>query len=105
MITYDFLGLAVIALACWRLWKLAAEDVILDPIRDRVLGTTTLAGGVTHYRRAKLATFIGCPWCFGFWLSVGAFAAWHWWSHTNTVLIAIPLALSTITGLLTKLDE
>jgi hypothetical protein len=66
-----------------------------------VLGTQNLAGGVTHYKRKGLADFLGCAWCFGFWLSLGAFAAWHWWSAVDTVLIATPLAISAIVGLVT----
>jgi hypothetical protein len=103
--TYQLTAFIVIAFAAFRLWKLAAEDVILDKPRDWLLGTTELAGGLVHYKRAKLATFIGCPWCLGFWISLAGFAAWHWWSHYGTVLIALPFAVSALVGLIAKLDE
>jgi hypothetical protein len=101
---YDLTGLIVIALGVWRVWRILSTDTVLDWPRDRLLGTTKLASGVTHYRRDKLAEFVGCPWCFGWWLVLGAFAAWHWWSKDNTVLIAVPFAMSTGVGLLTQLD-
>lgn len=101
------LTLAILALAVFRVWKLAAEDVVLDPIRDWALGTQhPIPGGPEHYKRPHLATFIGCPWCLGFWLSLGAWAAYHWWDGPNTVLIATPLALSALVGLVVQnLDE
>lgn len=105
MTGYTFTGLFIISLAAWRCWLLLSTDVILDPLRDWVLGTTEVGGGATHYKRAKLATFLGCPWCSGFWIALAWFAAWHWWSHPNTVLVAIPLAISTVVGLTTKLDD
>ena len=37
----------------------------------------------------------------GFWVALGTFASWHWWSATDTVLIAIPLAISAVVGLIT----
>jgi Protein of unknown function (DUF1360) len=101
-----FLGLVVIALGVWRIWRLISTDTILDKPRDWLLGTSQpIPGGPTHYARPGLAEFIGCPYCFGFWLSVGAFASWHWWDEWNTVLIAVPLALSAAVGVMTKLDE
>lgn len=104
MSTHDLLGLIVLTLGAWRVWRIISTDTVLDPIRDRILGPSSLAGGVTHYRRKKLAEFVGCPWCLGFWLALGAFAAWHWWSKDDSVLIAIPLAASAGLGLLTNLD-
>lgn len=104
MTAYDLLGLVVIALGVWRFWRIISTDTVLDWPRDRLLGTKTLAGGVTHYGHKRLAEFLGCPWCLGWWFCLAAFAAWHWWSKDNTVLIATPFALSAGVGLLTQLD-
>ena len=104
MNAHDLAGLAVLTLGVWRLWRILSTDTVLDRPRDWLLGTSQLTGGVVHYRRAKLAEFVGCPWCFGWWLTLGAVAAWHWWSKDNTVLIAIPFAASAGVGLLTLLD-
>lgn len=98
------LGLVVIVLGVWRVWRILSTDTVLDWPRDRILGSTSLAAGTVHYKRPRLAEFVGCPWCFGWWLCLGAFCAWHWWSRDNTVLIAVPFALSTGVGLLTNLD-
>ncbi len=104
MSTHDLLGLIIVTLGAWRAWRVISTDTILDWPRDRILGTITLAGGVTHYKRKHLADFVGCAWCLGFWLALGAAAAWHWWSKDNTVLISIPLAASAAIGLITNLD-
>ena len=100
----DVLGLLIITLGVWRVWRVLSTDTVLDWPRDKLLGTITLAGGVTHYKRKRLAEFLGCPWCFGFWLALAACAAWHWWSKDNTVLLAVPFAASAGVGLLTLLD-
>lgn len=106
MSTADLLGLLVLSLGAWRVWRILSTDVVLDWPRDRILGATQpLAGGPIHYTRPRLAEFVGCPWCLGWWIALGAFAAWHWWSKTDSVLIAIPFALSTVIGLLTLLDD
>jgi hypothetical protein len=97
----SWLAFALVSLGVWRLWRIISTDTVLDRPRDWVLGTQALAGGVTHYKRKRLADFLGCAWCSGFWLALGAFAAWHWWSAENTVLIATPLAISAIVGLVT----
>jgi Protein of unknown function (DUF1360) len=96
------LAFVILALGAWRLWRILSTDEILDTPRDRLLGATQpVPGGPTHFKRKKLAEFVGCPWCFGFWIALGTFASWHWWSATNTVLIATPLALSAVIGLVT----
>lgn len=97
----SWLALFVVSLGVFRLWRILSTDTVLDRPRDWLLGTQTLAGGVTHYKRKRTADFLGCAWCFGFWLSLGAFAAWHWWSAEDTVLIATPLAISAVVGLVT----
>lgn len=104
MSTPDVLGLLIITLGVWRAWRILSTDTVLDWPRDKLLGTQSLAGGVAHYKRKRLAEFIGCPWCLGFWLALAAFAAWHWWSKDDTVLIAVPFAASAGVGLLTLLD-
>lgn len=96
-----WLALIVVSLGVWRFWRILSTDSILDRPRDFVLGTSALAGGAVYYKRKRLADFLGCAWCLGFWLSLGAFAAWHWWSAGNTVLIATPLAISALVGLVT----
>ena len=95
------LGFVILSLGAWRLWRVLSTDEILDIPRDRLLGTSQLSGGVTHYKRKRLAAFLGCAWCSGFWIAVGVFASWHWWSAENTVLIATPFAIAAVIGLVT----
>lgn len=92
----------LLGLAVWRLWRLLAEDTILDGPRAWVLGVPGWkpAGHETPppgYRE-KLATFLTCPWCAGFWLCVVAWAAWVVWP-TATLFAAVPWALSGAVGL------
>jgi hypothetical protein len=78
---------ALLALAAFRLWKLIAHDSILDRPRDRLLNG-----------RDKLAEFIQCPWCLGFWLALSWWLAWLI-SHTWATAAAVPFALSAAVGL------
>ncbi len=77
---------ALIALAVFRLWKLVAEDNILDRPREYLL---------TRYKR--LEDLVECPWCLGFWITVGWWVAWLVWPHA-AVVAAVPFALSATVG-------
>lgn len=57
---------ALLALAAFRLWKLIADDAILDPPRDWAMQRLD----------ARWELFIVCPWCAGFWLSGIVLAGW-----------------------------
>lgn len=61
--------LLIDALAAYRLWKLAAEDLIAEPARGRLYAELD--------RRDWLMprALIECPWCLGFWLCCAAVAA------------------------------
>jgi len=77
----------LLALAAWRTWQLLAFDEILEPLRDRV--TITQDGAI----RTGLVAFIGCRFCFGFWIALAwtlLYAAWP----EGSFWIALPLALS-----------
>lgn len=95
---------AVLSLAAWRTWRILSTDTILDAPRDWILKAHTVQPGVTKFGRPRLADFAGCAWCLGFWVTLAWFAAWHYWSHPHTVLIALPFAGSAVVGLLTQLD-
>lgn len=49
-----FLG----AFAAWRIYKLLADDDVLDVPRDWLTG-----------RSAKIEKLLACPYCLGFWVS------------------------------------
>lgn len=93
----------LLALAVFRVWRLLAEDTILDGPRAWLLGVPGWkpTGHETppDGYRTKLATFLTCPHCAGFWISVSAWGLWlltPWW----TVTLAVPLAISAVVGVL-----
>lgn len=52
---------------------------------------------------AEAADFTDCPWCLGFWISVGVWGSWRA-SPARTVRLAVPLAVSAAVGIVAKLD-
>lgn len=78
----------LLALAAFRLWKLLADDAILDRWRDRIMDG-----------HEKLEEFVLCPWCLGFWITLAGWAAWQAWPHA-TLVAATPFALSGAVGLI-----
>lgn len=84
----------LLALAVFRIFRLVSEDTILDRPRERVLRRLGEKGEL----------FLVCPWCLGFWLSVGSWLAWLAWPHW-TLVTATPFALSATVGLIaSRLD-
>jgi hypothetical protein len=81
---------ALLALASYRLWRLAAEDSILDRPRDRL----------PH----NVAEFVECPWCLGFWISAASYASWRA-APRATLAAASPLAISAVVGALSHALE
>lgn len=63
----------LLGLAAFRVYRLIAEDTILDQPRRYLLrlGSDWQKDGdpVPDNYRAKWAEFITCPWCAGFWIS------------------------------------
>lgn len=52
-------------------------------------------------RRWYIAKLVRCPWCIGFWLSVLVAVCVHEWPHA-TFWVMLPLAISTVVGLVAK---
>lgn len=94
--------------ASYRLWRLLAEDDILDwPRRWVVRLPREWQEGqmLPEGYRIRAAAFITCPWCFGFWLAIAVWLLWQAEPHWTEVL-AVPLALSAGVGLIrANLDE
>ncbi len=101
----NWYALSLLGLAAFRLWRLLAEDDILNRPRDR-LSEWSLLG---HWDREgepgnPAMDFVMCPWCFGAWIAVGWWLTWIWQPHW-TLVIAIPFALSALVGLIgSRLD-
>jgi hypothetical protein len=96
---------ALLVLAAYRVWRLLAEDTILDRPRLRLYraaGWNPESGDdPPPGYRAKLALFISCPWCAGFWVSVAVWACWSWQPHW-TLVVSAPFALNGVVGLVAK---
>ncbi len=77
----------LLALAAFRVWRLLAEDAILDRPREWAL-----------HKLPKGEEFLVCPWCAGFWISVLWWLAWVAWPRW-TLVVAAPFAINAIVGL------
>lgn len=87
--------------ASYRIWRLLAEDIILDRPRRWVVRLSrdwTEEKMLPEGYRVKLAEFFNCPWCLGFWITIVVWLLWQADEHWTTVL-SVPLALSTGVGI------
>lgn len=95
-----WLTLALLSLAAFRVYRLIADDTILDRPRAwllRIPRDWAAGRPVPRAYRPHLADFITCPWCLGFWVAVAWWGCWKLWPHA-TVLVAVPFAISTVVG-------
>lgn len=93
------LVLLVLALAAFRLFRLAAHDEF-PPVawaRDRILGAHIHTGRAATFDRPLLADWLLCPWCSGAWYSAGWYGAWLLWPH-GCLYAAVPFAISAAVG-------
>lgn len=87
--------------ASFRLWRLLAEDFILDRPRHWIVNLPRNwkeGDELPKDYRLELAKFINCAWCLGFWLGFGVWALWQINEHWTEVL-SVPLAISGAVGL------
>jgi hypothetical protein len=96
---------ALLVLAAYRVWRLLAEDTILDRPRGWLYGA---AGWDPESGdepppgfRAKLALFVSCPWCSGAWICAAVWAFWSWQPHWMLV-VCVPFAISAAGGIVAK---
>lgn len=119
---------ALLALAAFRLWRVAARDSITEKAREALTGFDDEAApplalaepayasqsglllqyeasiwreGPPRRSRRYLSALIRCPWCLGFWIALAVAGAWWAFPHV-TLLAATPLALSAALGLVKK---
>lgn len=86
------LALLVDALAVFRLVRLVAADVILNPPRNWLMRRS-------YQRRSLLAAFITCGWCTSVWLAAGVVTA-RILLPTYWAPVAVGLALSAAAAVL-----
>lgn len=101
----DWWEFLLLALAVFRVYRLIAEDTILNRPRRYILRLDKKwkkEGDPTGDRyRTEWALFITCPWCLGFWLSIA------WWvafqiTEKWTLVAATPWAISALVALTAK---
>ena len=95
----------LLALAAYRVWRIAARDSITEKARVAVTGYDDEHAPPlepdTRSSRRYLSALIRCPWCLGWWISWAAWGLWMLWP-TAAVAVATPLALSATLGLIKK---
>jgi Protein of unknown function (DUF1360) len=90
----------ILVLGAYRLWMLVAKDAITAPWRTRVLGyEDTGARNRWPNPHKRLAEFVHCPWCLGFWISLACAAAYYEWPHATRLALA-PFAISAALALI-----
>ena len=91
----DFGFLTVAGFATFRLWRLIAVDALTAPLRAQLPD--------------RVAGWITCPWCSGFWLAVLTFFVLdEWGTNFWVAAITVIFAISGLVGLLadaTRSDE
>jgi hypothetical protein len=103
-------GLLLCSFAAFRATRLVVIDSIVQPLRDRLVISTTEATGW----RSKLGWFVidltNCPHCTGWWMSMTAGLVWC--SVTNVGLIetavfcwAVAGAQSLLSSIAMRLDD
>jgi hypothetical protein len=101
---YEF---ALLSLAAYRVFRLLSEDTVLDRPREYVVGLSGWTEGrpTPPGYRVRLAEFLLCSSCFGFWISVAWWLAYQLWEF-GTVVAAVPFAISTVViGVASLLNE
>jgi hypothetical protein len=102
----DWWTLILLGLAAYRIQRLIAVDTLLDTPRLWLVGLGPWKEGqpTPPTYRSRLADFLRCPWCLGFWVALAWWAAWQQWPR-EALVVAAPFALSTAVGLIAQLDR
>ena len=102
---YQFVLLALVS---YRVWRLLAEDVILEKPRRKLVrlpSTWKEGDSFPSKYREEWAIFFNCPWCLGAWVSLGVYIGWlavlgDWPDSAGDVFVGIGVwfALSSLVG-------
>lgn len=114
--SFHMIPLILLVLAIFSITRLIVEDIIVEPIRDRLFhhfppdGYTSdakpLRGNSARISQGKWYTEKGtkigelfsCPWCSGFYVALVIFV-FALWSPIWTSFLTAPMALRVIPGL------
>lgn len=91
----DWWEFALLSLAAFRVWKLLAEDVIFDGIRESFLQRYE----DDPEKWKAIIEFLACGWCLGFWCGVAWWASWLVWDY-GTLVFATPWAIGAAVGII-----
>lgn len=102
---------ALLGLAAWRVFRLIAEDTILDKPRRKLLRLSEdwqeEGDDPGEDYRFEWNLFITCPYCAGFWISGIAITLYsliiEW--HGVFAFLTIWFAISAVVAFLAKFDE
>jgi len=87
---------------------LLAEDELLDRPRRYVtrLGQKWQKDGDSLPKdyRLRLAQFISCSWCLGFWVGLAWWGAWQQWPHGTSVAASV-FAISALIPLAERITS
>lgn len=90
--------LIIYSLAAFRITRLITRDSLppMARLRDHVLN---------RWGNSPWSELIVCPWCMGFWVSLGAVAVASTPAHHVGQWVAVPLAMSAIIGMIASRDD
>jgi Protein of unknown function (DUF1360) len=97
----DWYALILLGLGGFRIWRLLADDDILERPRRwivRLPKNWREGDELPSNYREYLALFINCPWCLGSWIVLVIWIFWQVWPH-GTEVTMVPFALSALVGL------
>jgi hypothetical protein len=89
--------IAVMGMAAFRLWRIAAVDSITEPFHGRLNASRHPVG-------RWFSDLVSCPWCLGFHLSILVWALWTFFPVIGVPTCLI-LATSTLVGFLGRLND
>lgn len=96
------LDLVVLSLAVFRVARLVGWDKITQRWRSRLIGYTDQGNrNAWPANHRTIGELIQCPFCFSAYVGVAAWVCFRQWPHA-TMLIAWPLAIMAVAGLVGK---
>lgn len=98
-----FLAVLIAALAAYRLTRIVVADSITDPARAWLWRRTFAEAGWDSERDRPAVIVVSrawwwvhelvtCPFCTGWWVSLGVWAAWIHWPTARPAVVAVAVA-------------
>lgn len=87
----------VLSLAAFRISRFFIQDVLFEPLREKVWGRFSPES-------SRLGYLFTCFWCFGFWISLVLYFCYTI-LPVPTLWVAYVFALSAVIGLLSAFED